>query len=69
MPATVCAVTKPAAPSPTCHDPSAALPLLHESNGYPDNVPLPDYRTWGTRIVAHFIDEIASLRAARCRGV
>jgi hypothetical protein len=29
--------------------------LLHESNGYPDDVPVPDYRKWGTRIVAHFV--------------
>jgi hypothetical protein len=32
--------------------------VLHESNGYPDEVPVPAYRKWGTRVVGHFIDEI-----------
>lgn len=32
--------------------------VLHESNGYPDDVPVPSYRMWGTRVAAHFIDEI-----------
>lgn len=31
--------------------------VLLESNGYPDDVPVPTYRKWGTRIVAHFVDQ------------
>lgn len=34
--------------------------VLHESNGYPDDVPVPSYRKWGTRIVAHLVNVIGS---------
>lgn len=30
--------------------------LLHECNGYPDDVEVPSYRKWGTSIVGHFVD-------------
>lgn len=34
--------------------------VLHESNGYPDDVPVPSYRKWSTRIVAHLVNVIGS---------
>jgi hypothetical protein len=30
--------------------------VLHESNGYPEDKPVPEYRMWGTRIVGQFVD-------------
>lgn len=34
--------------------------VLHESNGYPADVEVPDYRVWRVQIVAHLIDSFGA---------
>lgn len=34
--------------------------VLHESNGYPPGMDLPDYRVWGVQIVAHLMDQFGA---------
>jgi hypothetical protein len=38
--------------------------VLHESNGYPADVDVPDYRRWGVHIVAHLIDQFGAQMTA-----
>jgi hypothetical protein len=34
--------------------------VLHESNGYPTDIEVPDYRVWRVQIVAHLIDSFGA---------